>query len=90
MRDVYLGMVEKLADARNAASFDRTKIPLRDWNRLSDKNYFVTLNTVSTRNRTDNNVLSCADPISVRIDALKGKTTEVRCWLIGEPDAPTR
>lgn len=90
MRGVYLGMVEKLIDAGSVARFDGTKIPLRDWNRLSDKNYFVTINTVSARNRTDNNILSCADPISVRIDTLKGKTTEVRCWLIGESDTPAR
>lgn len=89
MRDVYLGMAEKPVNDRNEAQFEDVRIPQRDWNRLSDKNYFVTINTVSARKVARDNLLDCADPISVKIDAMKGKTTEVHCWLIGEARAPT-
>lgn len=90
MRDVYLGMAEKPVNARNEACFDDVKIPQRDWNRLADKNYFVTINTVSARKVTRDNLLDCADPISVRIAGMQGKTTVVRCRLIGEVNAPTQ
>ncbi len=90
MRDVYLGMAEKPVDAMNEVRFDDVKIPKRDWNRLADKNYFVTINTVSARKVARDNLLDCADPISVRIAEMQGKTTVVRCRLIGEVDAPTK
>jgi hypothetical protein len=88
MRDVYLGMAERAVDERNMAHFDDVKIPERDWNRLSDKDYFVTINTVSARKVAKDNLLECADPISVRISVLQDKTTEIGCWLIGESAAP--
>jgi hypothetical protein len=88
MRDVYLGSAEKPVNEKNEVQFDDVKIPQRDWNRLADKNYFVTINTVSARKVARDNLLNCADPISVKIDAMKSKTTEVRCWLIGETGAP--
>ena len=90
MRDVYLGMDEKLVDDKNVATFDHTRVPLRDWNRLADKNYFVTINTVSARNVASNNLLDCADPISRRIETFRGRTIEVPCRLIGESNAPTK
>ena len=90
MRDVYLGMDEKLVDDKNVATFDRTRVPLADWNRLSDKNYFVTINAVSARKVASNNLLDCADPLERRIDTFKGKTIEVSCWLIGERNAPNK
>jgi hypothetical protein len=90
MRDVFLGNDEKLVDENNVAKFDGTRVPLSDWDRLSDKNYFVTINTVSARKVAANNLLDCADPISRRIKSFRGKTIEVQCWLIGESDAPTK
>jgi hypothetical protein len=90
MRDVYLGMDEKLVDERKVARFDHTKVPQRDWNRLSDKNYFVTINTVSARKVAKDNLLDCADPLERKIETFKGKTVEVQCRLIGESDAPTK
>lgn len=48
-RDVVLGSDEKMVDGNNVARFDGSRVPLNDWNRLSDKNYFVTINTVSAR-----------------------------------------
>ena len=89
-RDVFLGNVEKMVDRSNVARFDDSRVPLSDWNRLSDKNYFVTINTVSARKAAEDNLLDCADPISRRIESFKGKTIEVRCWLIGERSAPTK
>ena len=89
-RDVFLGSAEKLVDDKNVATFNRVKVPLRDWKRLSDKNYYVTINTVSARKSDDNNLLDCDDPISRRIESFRGKTIEVSCWLIGEPNAPTK
>jgi hypothetical protein len=87
MRDVYLGSAEKSVNDRNEVQFDDVKIPLREWNKLSDKNYFVTINTVSARKVARDNLLDCADPMSVKIEAMKGKTTEIPCWLIGEERA---
>ena len=87
MRDVYLGMAEKLVDSKNEVHFNDVKIPQRDWNRLADKNYFVTINTVSARNVYRGNLLDCAEPIDVRITAMQDKTTDVRCSLIGEAEA---
>jgi hypothetical protein len=89
-RDVYLGSDEQPVDGNNVANFDHSRVPLSDWNRLSDKNYFVTINTVSARKSTKDNLLDCDDPISRKIESFKGKTIDVRCCLIGEPDAPTR
>jgi hypothetical protein len=89
-RDVCLGHDEKLVDHRNVARFDHTRVPLSDWNRLADKNYFVTINTVSARIVAPNNLLDCADPMDRRIETFKGKTIEIQCWLIGEPNAPIK
>lgn len=90
MRDVFLGNDEKLVDENNVAKFEGTRVPLSDWDRLSDKNYFVTINTVSARKVVANNLLECADPISRRIESFRGKTIEVQCWLIGESGTPTK
>jgi hypothetical protein len=84
MRPVYLGAAGRAVDERNMARFDDIKVPKADWNRLADKDYFVTINTVSARKVARDNLLDCADPMSVRISALQNKTTEIRCWLIGE------
>lgn len=89
-RDVFLGSDEKLVDISWVAQFDHTKVPLSDWNRLSDKNYFVTINTVSARKIVSDNLLDCADPMSRRIETFRDRTIEVQCWLIGEPDAPIK
>jgi hypothetical protein len=90
MRDVFLGQDEKLLDEKSVARFQRTRVALADWNRLSDKNYFVTINTVSARNAATDNLLDCADPISRRIETFAGKIIEVQCRLIGELNAPTK
>ena len=90
MRDVYLGSVEKVVDETKVVRFDEVRVPQKDFNRLADKNFYVTINTFTARTVIKDNLLDCTDPISARIDTLKGKTTEVRCWLIGEADAPTK
>lgn len=86
-RGVFLGSDEKLVDDKNVARFDHTRVPLSDWNRLCDKHYFVTINTVSARKVAPDNLLDCADPMDLRIETFKGKAIEIQCWLIGEPDA---
>lgn len=88
-RDVFLGNDEKLVDANLVARFENSRVPQSDWNRLSDENYFVTINIVSARKAVANNLLECADPISQRIQSFAGKTVEVHCKLIGEPSPPT-
>ena len=90
MRDVYLGSAEKMVDETNVVRFEHVRVPQRDFDRLADKNFYVTINTFTARTVAKDNVLDCTDPISARIENLKGKTTEVRCWLIGESDAPTK
>ena len=89
-RDVFLGSDEKLVDDENVARFDLIRVPLSDWNRLSDKNYFVTINTVSAQRVARDNLLDCADPMDRRIETLRGRTVEIQCWLIGERDAQTK
>jgi len=84
-RDVVLGSAQKPVDVNNEAKFTNVKIPLSDWNRLADKNYFVTINVFSARKADHNNLLDCDDPMDRRIESLGGKTIEVRCRLIGEP-----
>jgi hypothetical protein len=88
MRPVYLGMAERGVDDKGVAHLDRVKVPQRDFDRLSDKDYFVTVNTVSARRVAKDNLLSCADPMSVKISALQGKATEVSCRLISEAFPP--
>jgi hypothetical protein len=87
-RDVFLGSAEKRADGNNVATFNGVKIPRRDWDRLADKNYYVTINTTSARLSDQNNLLDCNDPMSQRIEAFSGRIIEVSCWLIGETGAP--
>jgi len=89
-RDVFLGSDEKLVESSEVARFDHTRVPLSDWNRLSDKNYFVTINVFSARKVVSNNLLDCSDPLDRRIETFKDRTIEVQCWLIGEPDAPNK
>ena len=89
-RDVVLGHDEKILDRDNVARFYGSRVPLNDWNRLSDKDYRVTINTVSARKADENNLLDCAEPIDRKIGSIRGKTIEVRCWLIGEAAAPTK
>jgi hypothetical protein len=84
-RDVVLGGAERPVDVNNEARFKNVRVPLSDWNRLADKNYFVTINTFSARKADENNLLNCDDPMSRRIESFRGKTIEVRCGLIGEP-----
>lgn len=84
-RDVVLGSAERPVDAKNEARFNNVRVPLSDWNRLADKNYFVTINIFSARKADANNPLDCEDPMSRKIESFRGKTIEVRCGLIGEP-----
>jgi len=82
-RGVFLGNDEKLADDQNVATFDTTKISQSNWNRLADKDYFVTINVVSARKASKNNLLWCGVPEN-RLSKIAGKTTEVSCDLIDE------
>jgi hypothetical protein len=82
-RDVFLGKDEKMVDDHNVATFDTTNVSQSNWNRLADKNYFVTINVVSARKASKNNLLSCGVPED-RLNAFAGKTTQVSCNLIGE------
>ena len=89
-RDVFLGNVEELIDQDNVATFDGVTVPLKDWNRLSDKNYFVTINVVSARKAAKDNLLECNDPMDRRINTFRDKTIEVECQLIGEHSDPSK
>jgi hypothetical protein len=89
MRDVYLGSDEELVDANNIAIFNSTKISQRHWNQLADKNYYVTINVFSARKTFKNNLLDCGVP-DEHISTFAGRTIEVHCRLIGEPDVPEK
>jgi hypothetical protein len=84
-----LGNDERLIDPNLVARFDNSNVLMSDWNKLSDKNYFVTINVVSARKATADNLLDCTNPIDQRIQSLAGKTVEVKCRLIGERSAST-
>ena len=89
MRDVYLGSDEKFVDANNIAAFTNTKISQRNWNQLADKDYYLTINVFSARKTFRNNLLDCGVP-EKRISTFAGRTIEVHCLLIGEPDVPNK
>lgn len=80
-RDVYLGNDQKLVDDQNVAVFDTTKVSQSNWNRLANKDYFVTINVVSARKASKNNLLWCGNPED-RLSTFEGKVTEVPCGLI--------
>ncbi len=84
MRGIVLGQGQKLVDAKGEATFDTTKISKSNWDRLSNKDYFVTINIVSARTTSKDNLLDCGAPEN-RISAFAGKTTNVSCSLISEP-----
>ena len=89
MRGVVLGSDEKLVDTNNVATFSDTKISQSNWNDLSSKDYYVTINVVSARKSSKDNLLDCADPID-RISTFASKSTQVSCRLIGERDGPSQ
>jgi uncharacterized membrane protein YphA (DoxX/SURF4 family) len=76
---------EKLVAANNVATFSDTKISQSNWNDLSSKDYYVTINVVSARKSSKDNLLNCSVPID-RISTFGGKSTQVFCRLIGERD----
>ena len=83
MRGVVLGQDQKVVDAKDEATFDTTKISKSNWDRLSNKDYFVTINIMSARTTSKDNLLDCGTPEN-RISAFAGKTTNVSCSLISE------
>jgi len=83
MRDVVLGSDQKIVDAKNEATFSASKISQANWNRLSNKDYFVTINTVSARKAAKDNLVYCEDPEG-RISAFAGRVTQISCRLIEE------
>jgi len=82
-RDVYLGSIKRPVAQHGVATFSKVKIPRSDWERLADKNYYVTINTYSG-GPADKNLLACNDPINQRIETLRGKTIDVFCHLSEE------
>jgi hypothetical protein len=85
MRGVVLGNDEKLVGANNVAKFSDTRISQSNWDDLSSKDYYVTINVVSARRSSKNNLLDCGNPED-QISAFAGKSTPVSCRLIGEHD----
>ena len=86
MRDVVLASDEGLIDGNHVATFASTKISRSNWDRLSNKDYFVTINVVSARKASRDNLLLCSTPED-RISKFAGKTTEVPCGLMSEGGA---
>jgi hypothetical protein len=86
MRGVVLGNDKKLVDTNSIATFADTKISQSHWNDLADKDYYVTINVVSARKTSNDNLLDCDVPMA-RVSTFVGKSTQVLCRLIGERDA---
>lgn len=82
-RAVYLGYVEKEVNDKNIAEFKGEKVPEKDWNRLFNKDYFVTINVFSARKALPDNILFC-DIIEEKIESMRDKISEVHCSLISE------
>lgn len=80
-RGVFLGSDEMLVDAENVATFNSTRISQGNWIRLSNKDYFVTINVVSARKASANNLLDCGVPEG-RISTFAGRATEIPCRLL--------
>jgi hypothetical protein len=85
MRGIVLGSDRKLVDKNNVATFSDTKLSQGNWNNLSSKDYYVTINVVSARKSSKDNLLDCAAPED-RISTFAGKETQIPCGLIGEHD----
>jgi hypothetical protein len=85
-RAVFLGNEQQIVMPGSAATFSGRRIAARAWKRLSDKNYYVTLNVGSARRAAKENILDCEVP-EYRIEDIKGKIVNVHCSLMGEPGA---
>jgi len=83
MRGVVLGNDEKLADSNGVATFADIRISQSNWNDLADRDYYVTINVVSARKSSKDNLLDCTVPID-RISTFDGKSTQLFCRPIGE------
>jgi len=84
MRAVVLGNQEREVNDKDVAEFTGKKILAERWSRLSDRNYFVTINVFSARRVVRENILDCQNTTE-RIENIKNRTLEVQCGLIGEP-----
>jgi hypothetical protein len=91
MRAVVLGSEEREVNGDLVAEFKGLAAPASAWDRLSDENFFVTINTVSAGRSARDNILDCDDP-EKRINEIKGKEIEVNCELLieryGQPEPP--
>jgi len=83
MRAVVLGSEERGVNADLVAEFKGVQAPSSAWKRLSDKNYFGTINTVAARKVVADNILWCDVP-EKHIEEIKRKTLEVHCESISE------
>jgi hypothetical protein len=82
-RDVFLGHAKSEVDANGVAFFSGIEIPTSAYKRLSDKNYYVTLNIFSSRKATKDNFLDCGVQ-DERIEVAKREAIKSDCKLIGE------
>jgi hypothetical protein len=89
MRGVFLGDNEIFANGKNVATFGSTKISKSSWDRLANKDYFVTINVVSARRASRDNLIECPTP-EAQISKFAGRATEVFCRLIGEDEATSK
>ena len=83
-RAVFLGNEQEIMTPGSIAEFSGKRIPLKAWNRLSDKNYYVTVNVGSARRAAKENILDC-ETHEYRIEEIKGRIVQVHCSLMGEP-----
>lgn len=79
-RNVYLARFNQEVNSMRVAQFKGKRVSGKDINRLSDKNYYVTINVFSARKAVNNNILKCDVPIE-RIENIKNKILEVHCDL---------
>jgi hypothetical protein len=83
-RGVDLGTESRPLGKTNVVEFKGARVPLRNWKRLSDKNYSIGIDAVSVGREPDaRNILDCPY-LTDRIESVKGRTVALSCSLEGE------
>src|SRR5271170_6164339 len=82
-RPIYLGSQDIEVELSEVARVHGVKFDGEKYSRLSNGNYYVTINVVSGRRQLKYNLLNCEVPEGL-MDNFKNQTIVVRCKLIDE------
>lgn len=82
-RDVYLGSVVKEVELGEIAHFQNIKFNEREFKKLKNNKYYITISTVSSRRTRKDNLLSCSHPVGLKSD-FNNKRIIVTCKTISD------